>query len=81
MATDEDEDQAPNEERDGPVARPEDVADGELYLYGEEDIDAIAAEVFAWLREFEEIDEDLAEEIATFVYELHTGDWQDTLHE
>jgi hypothetical protein len=54
------------------------LEDGDLYVYAEADLEDIAAEVFAQVRELEGVDDTQATEIATMIYDLHTGDWLHT---
>jgi len=51
------------------------MADDDLYVYSDEDIERIAAEVFAHVRELDGVDESTAEQISTMTYDLATGDW------
>ena len=51
---------------------------GDFYIFDEEDLANIAAEVFAHTRELEDLDDDTAEDIADMTYDLMTGEW---LHE
>lgn len=46
--------------------------DGDLYVYSEEDIANISAEVLAWVREVPGVDESDALEVSDMVYELCT---------
>lgn len=48
---------------------------GDFYIFDDEDIADIATEVFAHVREYEDIDDDRAEKIADQVYEIMTGEW------
>jgi len=68
------------DDRDQPVARPT-LDGGALYVYSDEDIGELAAEMFSWVRECPEIDEARAEEISTMMYEILTGEWAQTLHD
>ena len=54
------------------------LTDGDLYVYAEADLEDIAAEVFAQVRQLEGVDDTQATEIATVIYDLHTGDWLHT---
>ena len=54
------------------------IEDGDLYVYAEEDLEDIAAEVFAQVRHLEGVDDAQASEIADMIYDLHTGDWLHT---
>jgi hypothetical protein len=62
------------DEGDAPEQPPERLT-GELYVYTEADLGAIAGEAYARVRRLDEIDEERAVEIADMMYELHTGDW------
>jgi len=54
------------------------LTDGDLYVYAEADLEEIAAEAFAQVRQLEGVDDTQATEIATMIYDLHTGDWLHT---
>jgi hypothetical protein len=49
--------------------------DQDLYVYSEEDVARVCAELHAMLREQPDVDEPTAEETARYCYELLTGDW------
>lgn len=55
--------------------------EGDLFLYTEDDLAQLAAEVYAWVREVDGVDEATAEAIADAVFELHTGQWLTDVHE
>ena len=49
--------------------------DGDLYIFSDEDLSQISGEVCARAREIEGLDEHQAEQTATLVHDLLTGDW------
>lgn len=49
--------------------------DQDLYVYTDEDVAPVAAELHAMLRDQPDIDDTTAEETARYCYELLTGDW------
>lgn len=59
-------------------ARP--TLDQDLYVYSEEDLGEVAAELLAVIREYPGLSDAEAEEIADYQYDLLTGDFatQDT---
>jgi len=66
------------DERDDPVARPT-VDEGHLLVLTEEDAGRLAADAYCWLIQFPQLDRAAAEEIATWFYEMLTGEWSQTL--
>jgi len=57
---------------DEPVRPTQDT--GDLYVYSDADVAELCAEVFAQVREYDGVDDDLAERLADGVYELFTSD-------
>jgi hypothetical protein len=51
------------------------MADDDLYVYSDEDIERIVGELYAQVRELEDVDESTAEQISTMTYDIATGDW------
>jgi hypothetical protein len=50
-------------------------AEGDLYVYSDDDIGRIVAELYARVRELEGVDETTADCIAAMTHDLATGDW------
>jgi hypothetical protein len=64
--------------REPPVARPT-IEEGDLYVFSEEDAADIASEVYCFAVQYPGLDRSDAEELATYVYELMTGNWESRL--
>jgi len=58
---------------DPPAERP--TLEGDLYVYGDEDISKICGEMYARLHELEGLDDTEAEAVCNMLYDLLTGDW------
>lgn len=50
--------------------------DQDVYIYSDEDLSQITAEIYQRLREVPTIDESDAETASAMMYDLLTGDWQ-----
>lgn len=55
--------------------------DQDVYIYSDEDCARIAGEVYARLRELEDVDDETAQTAATMIHDLLTGEWQADLHD